>query len=250
MKHIYKIFVLCALFLIGGCSIKNNQYDTQIVSSDNTNYYSRISASNRDEVVKANVMFYNINYSTFLGVKYKEYNTYGSGFIYNEDEDYYYVLTNYHVVKANYSYNHNELYLEDYYGNKQEVEVLNSDINYDLANVRFKKEQYLRVLTFGENVNIRSSIKAIGNPNSIKNVISEGMVTCFSNIEMNNSNSKVDFEVIVHSAKIDGGSSGGALLNSDNEVIGITFAGTFDKNNNFINAYAIPVSKINEFLSK
>lgn len=250
MKYIYKICVLCALLFVGGCSVKNNEYTPQTVSSDHTNYYSRISGNYNRDIVSANVMFYNINYSTFLGVKYKEYNTYGSGFVYNEDDDYYYVLTNYHVVKSNYSYNHNELYLEDYYGNKQEVEVLNSDINYDLANVRFKKDSHLSVLKFGEEAKVRNSVIALGNPNSIKNVVSSGEVTCFSNISMNNSNSKVDFEVIVHSAKIDGGSSGGALLNSNNEVIGITFAGTFDKNNQFINAYAIPVSKINEFLSK
>ncbi len=249
MRHLYKILFLCALLLISGCSARNDN-NAQTVSSENTNYYSKVSGSLNDEIVKSNVMFYNRNYSTFLGIKYKEYNTYGSGFIYDEDVNYYYVLTNYHVVTYNYSYNHNELYLEDYLGNKYETEVLSSDINYDLAIVRFKKENRLKVLKFGSNVEVRNSIKALGNPDSIKNVITNGQITCFSNINMNSNKSKVNFEVIVHSAKIDGGSSGGALLNTDNEVIGITFAGAFDKNGEFVNGYAIPVEKIKEFINK
>lgn len=249
MKHLYKILFLCALLLISGCSSRNNN-TTKVVSSESTTSYSKVSGSVNNEIVKANVMFYNNNYSTFLGIKYKEYNTYGSGFIYDEDINYYYVLTNYHVVAYNYSYNHNELYLEDYLGNRYEANILSSDINYDLAIVRFKKENRLKVLKFSNAIEVKDSIKALGNPDSIKNVVTKGQVTCFSNINMSSNKSKVNFEVIVHSARIDGGSSGGALLNSNNEVVGITFAGAFDKNGEFVNGYAIPVSKINEFINK
>jgi len=97
---------------------------------------------------------------------------------------------------------------------------------------------------------VRESVRSMGNPDSIKNVINDGMINCFSYISLNNDNSKVDFEVIVHSALIDGGSSGGALLDSNNEIIGITFAGVFDKKDNFIVGYAIPCEKIMEFLNK
>ena len=55
---------------------------------------------------------------------------------------------------------------------------------------------------------------------------------------------------MVHSAYIKGGSSGGALLNNNDEVIGVTFAGVFDNKGEFVRGYAIPVSKVNEFLSK
>ena len=42
----------------------------------------------------------------------------------------------------------------------------------------------------------------------------------------------------------------GTHLNNDNEVIGVTFAGVFDNKGEFITGYAIPVVRINEFLSK
>ena len=89
----------------------------------------------------------------------------------------------------------------------------------------------------------------MGNPNSTKNIISQGMVNCYSLITLNNSKSKIDFEVIVHTALIDSGSSGGALINKNNEIVGITFAGVFDNNDKFITGYAIPSSKIIEFLA-
>ena len=96
---------------------------------------------------------------------------------------------------------------------------------------------------------VRESVKSMGNPNSIKNVITNGMINCYSYISLNNNKSKVDFEVIVHSANINSGSSGGALLNEYNEIVGITFAGVFDNKGNFITGYAIPLEKIVEFIN-
>ena len=90
----------------------------------------------------------------------------------------------------------------------------------------------------------------MGNPSSIKNVISEGKIDCFGYVSLDSTKSNIEFEVIVHSAAIAGGSSGGALLDSNNEIIGITFAGVFDRDGIFITGYAIPSEKIIEFLNK
>ena len=101
-----------------------------------------------------------------------------------------------------------------------------------------------------EKATVRESVRSLGNPNAMKNVISSGMVNCLSYVDLNSEKSKIDFEVIVHSATIASGSSGGALLDSNNEIIGITFAGVFDNNGSFITGYAIPSEKIIEFLNK
>lgn len=248
MKYL-KIILLFIFFAVTGCSVYDSSNSTEIVSTDNIRSLSN--SSENEEVLKANVIIYNNNYNSFLGIKYKEHNTYGSGFIYNSDDDYYYVLTNNHVVSYDYSYDNNEIVVEDYFGNKYEAFVEYKDINYDLAVVRFEKKVDLKELIISDNeINIMDSIKTMGNPDSNRNVISEGTVSCFSSIDFNNDKSKVNFEVIVHNASIKGGSSGGALLNSRDEVIGVTFAGVFNKDGDFITGYAIPVNKINEFLSK
>ena len=184
-------------------------------------------------------------------MKYRENSSYGSGVIYKSDDKFYYALTNNHVISRDYLYNNQDIYIEDYYCNKYAAEVVYSDITYDLAVIRFSKNNKLSELKISEdNVSVRESVRSIGNPNSIKNVVSEGMINCYSYINLDNKKSKVDFEVIVHSALISGGSSGGALIDSENQVVGITFAGVFDNNGSFITGYAIPSSKIIEFLNK
>ena len=209
-----------------------------------------ISEENED-VVKANVMIFNNNYSEFLGLKYREDNSYGSGVIYKSDENYYYALTNNHVISYDYSYSKHEIFVEDCYANEYIGEVVYSDAKYDLAIVRFVKTSELKVLNINEEkATVRESVRSLGNPNAMKNVISSGMVNCLSYVDLNSEKSKIDFEVIVHSATIASGSSGGALLDSNNEIIGITFAGVFDNNGSFITGYAIPSEKIIEFLNK
>ena len=54
--------------------------------------------------------------------------------------------------------------------------------------------------------------------------------------------------VIRHTAQIASGSSGGPLLSDALTLVGINFAG--EKGDGFHNGYAIPLSKIKEFLEK
>lgn len=246
-KYFKMIVILFAFLFVCACSNNDNVYNFKTVSSNDFNY--TVSKENED-ILKANVMIFNKNYNSLLGLKYKEDNSYGSGVIYNSDNNYYYVLTNNHVINYNYAYNNHELIIEDYYLNRYNGEVIYSDAMYDLAIVRFEKTADLKELTISLDSDVRKSVRSMGNPSSVKNVINDGMINCYSYIKMDNEESKVDFEVIVHSAAIAGGSSGGALLNSDNEIIGITFAGIFDNNGTFITGYAIPSSKIIEFLNK
>lgn len=241
---------LLFLFLVAGCCVDSSSYTEEIVSDVREN--DLVFTNRGDEnILLGNVLIYNNNYSSVLGLTYRKNNTYGSGFIFYEDSNYYYILTNNHVVSYDYTYMYNELIVEDYYGNEYNGEVLKTSVNYDLAVVRIEKNAAeLGVLTISDdNENIRSNVKAVGNPDEIKNVISEGKINCYSKVNVKNDKSKVDFEVIVHTAPISGGSSGGALLNDQNEVIGVTFAGVFDSENNFITAYAIPASEIDAFLN-
>lgn len=249
MKRCFKfMIVLLALFLVSGCNNNESIYNAKMVSSYGTSSY--VISKENDDILKANVMIFNNRYSSFLGIKYKENNSYGSGVIYKKDQNYYYVLTNNHVISYDYSYSVQKIVVEDFYSNRYEGTVIYSNISYDLAIVRFESKENLEVLNIsGNGSEIRESVRSMGNPNSIKNVITSGMINCYSYVSLNNSKSKIDFEVIVHSANIYSGSSGGALLNENNEIIGITFAGVFDNKGNFITGYAIPVEKIREFIN-
>lgn len=249
MKRCFKVLMILFSFLcVSACSNNDTAYNARMVSSEVKPF--NVSGAN-EEIVKANVMIFNKNYSEFLGLKYKEDNSYGSGVIYKSDDNYYYALTNNHVVSYDYSYSKHEIFVEDCFSNEYVGEVIYSDASYDLAIVRFTKTNELKVLNISDDeVEIRKSVRSMGNPNSMKNVINNGMINCLSYVNLNSEKSKVNFEVIVHSATIASGSSGGALLDSDNEIIGITFAGVFDKNGNFITGYAIPSEKIIEFLNK
>ena len=94
-------------------------------------------------------------------------------------------------------------------------------MSYDLAVIRFEKNIDLAVLNINDDkISIRENVRSMGNPDSVKNVINDGEINCFSYVTLNNEKSKVDFEVIVHSAQISSGSSGGALLDSKNNIIG------------------------------
>ena len=252
MKYLKIMFLLFVFLCVGGCNESSkNEHSTEMVSSRGDKHnFSSLDLEN-EEILKANVVVYNKNYSSFLGIKYKEYNSYGSGFIYKEDENYYYLLTNNHVVSYDYSYNNHKIIVEDYYSNKYEGEVINKSSKYDLAIVRINKSVKLKVLEIvNEDAIIGESVKSMSNPSSLKNVVSEGKINCYSIINFSNNKSNVNFDVLVHSADIMSGSSGSALLNNQNEVIGVTFAGVFDNNGDFVTGYSIPASKINEFLSK
>lgn len=252
MKYFKIMFLLFVFLCVGGCNESSkNEHTTEMVSSRGDKHDFTSLDKENEEILKANVVVYNKNYSSFLGLKYKEYNTYGSGFVYKEDENHYYLLTNNHVVSYDYSYNNHKIIVEDYYNNKYEGEVINKSNKYDLAIVRINKSAKLNVLEIvNEDALIGENVKSMSNPSSLKNVVSEGKINCYSIIDLNNEKSDISFDVLVHSADIMSGSSGSALLNDQNKVIGVTFAGVFDNSGEFVTGYSIPASRVNEFLSK
>ncbi len=161
---------------------------------------------------------------------------FGSAVIYEEDDTHYYALTNDHVIS-----DYTQIQAVDYDNKTYAVEVVDSSDYYDLAVIKIEKDERLKMLKFSNAFSVYDEVIAVGYPSSIYQE-SQGSITGYETIDYD-----IEFAVIIHSADIQKGSSGGALVNQDNELIGINFAGYFD-NNELTEGYAIPIEQIRTYL--
>ncbi len=177
----------------------------------------------------------------------------GSGVIFDEDQSYYYVLTNHHVTEEEIGYTSRTISVIDCYGTEHTAALVGSMAEYDLSLLRVSKgTSSLTALSFAKATpEIGDTVIAIGQPNGIDNSVTFGEMTKFDKISGDDEKGNLDFSVIWHDAPMDHGSSGGVLINGDFEIIGINYAiGTSKDNDNFLCGFAVGVDKINEFLSK
>lgn len=147
--------------------------------------------------------------------------TQGSGFMIGDGI----IVTNRHVLK-----NASELSVvfNDYSIYDGDVKVIGYDATNDIAVIKINKtgNTYLNMGN-SDSLNVGDSVTAIGSPMGRLNVVTTGIVT-----------GKMP-GLIVTSAKIEQGSSGGVLLNSVGEIVGMTFS--YDTGNNY---FSIPVNDI------
>ena len=174
----------------------------------------------------------------------------GSGVIYEDHAGYYYVLTNYHVVKPQGGYYSASYELTDAYGNEYSAECVVMDESYDLAVLRFKKgEKELPTASFAAlDPAVGSTVISVGNPHGLSNSVTYGEVSKYAITDVNGLS--VSFSVGWHNAPIYQGSSGGAVFNTDGEIVGINFASALDNTSGeFMIGAFIQRSKVAEFLT-
>ena len=183
----------------------------------------------------------------------------GSGVIISEQtvnqKTYYYALTNNHVVYFDRNqYDSVSYQVYDAYSNtysSRYVKLLYANADYDLALIRFEKDTELKVIDFAK-TSKTTNVFTLGNPKSLTNAISFGEYTStkqFTPKEETADKSNVNFDVIIHSAFLDNGSSGGGLFNFNLELVGINFASSVtESTNEFIRGYTIPIEKVREFI--
>jgi len=164
------------------------------------------------------------------------YTRYGSGVIIDHREGIYFVLSNHHItVDAN------TITLKTYDGSIYPGELISSMASYDLAFIRFETFVDLHVMEMSHDYQPGDQITAMGYPGGLFQT-SDGTITRTMILE-----DSLTFPVIHHSAEISHGSSGGALIDGHGKLIGINYA-VKDRDGLFIQSYAIPVSKVLEFL--
>jgi len=175
----------------------------------------------------------------------------GSGFVFKEDADYYYALTNFHVIDIEISptrlYSVEYEVIINYVQIKAGVSVIaQGDANTDLAVIRFPKNSVTVPLmdlseraTTGAIAN--EFILIVGNPGGQINVVSTSKVIlicqCLSGIDFN----VIYFQFNMQSP----GNSGGAVTDIHGNVLGII---TWQNPDDFRRKFAIPLKVILDFL--
>ena len=139
----------------------------------------------------------------------------GSGFVLTSDG---YIVTNYHVVK-----DAQTVKVTMYNGDEYDAQYVGGDEDYDIAVIKIEATG-LPAVTLGnsEELNVGDHVLAIGNPlGDLTFSMSGGMV---SSVNRTINVDGTPFNMIQTDASISPGNSGGPLLNSYGEVVGIVSA--------------------------
>ena len=93
---------------------------------------------------------------------------------------------------------------------------------------------------------------ALGAPDGMDNSVTFGRVTRVDTVSGQGATEQtaVAFPVIWHDAPMAHGSSGGALLNDNMELVGVNFAiATNGQSGEYLYGFCIPISYVREFLN-
>lgn len=173
-------------------------------------------------------------------------NAQGSGVVYARDDLYYYALTNYHVVDDAGFDRVEYTVLPSYTTDTVQAELLAYDDAIDIAVLRFLRDGITLdtidiFARYNDDLDPREMVLAVGNPSAVNSIVTYGLFIEMVDI------ADVPFEVILHSALIFPGNSGGALADLDGHLIGLN---TWRSQGSDEMNLSIPLSEIHAFLSK
>ena len=175
----------------------------------------------------------------------------GSGVIFKESSSHYYILTNHHVVEQRDNYDVIEYTVSDCYGEVYEASLEVSSYEYDLAVLKIRKgEKKLGVLSLADDPAVGETVSAVGYPKGVVNAVTVGKVAGYSKVDITGTKSGITFDTGIHLAPTDHGSSGGAVVNGDLELVGINYASSVDTEKGTSYGVFVQASKVAEFLKK
>lgn len=191
----------------------------------------------------------------------------GSAVVYKMEEDYTYILTNYHVVYDSKAYGSNKISTEIsayLYGSESspvpndmktaftyddyaiKCEYVGGAITYDVAVLRASTEDILKVnpqtvpVSVNYNYSVGDNTYAVGNPDDGGISVTEGIVSVDSDyVTLAIDNTQRNYRSIRTDTALTHGNSGGGLFNMKGELIGLNNSG--DSTITSMN-YAIPAS--------
>lgn len=166
----------------------------------------------------------------------------GSGVIISEDG---YIVTNNHVITGS---DKIEVILND--RRTYEAEIIGADASTDVALIKIKAKG-LPFLAYGNSdaVRVGEWALAVGNPFNLNSTVTAGIISAKGRNNILNGNKRPIESFIQTDAAVNPGNSGGALVNTDGELIGINTA--IASNNGSYQGYsfAVPVNIVKKVVS-
>jgi len=156
----------------------------------------------------------------------------GSGVIISPDG---YIITNNHVIvntsKLEVTLNNNKTY---------EAELIGTDPKTDIALIKIKTKKNLPYVSFGDSnqVKIGEWVLAVGNPFNLTSTVTAGIISAKARDLNEFDGNQQSF--IQTDAAVNRGNSGGALVNTRGELIGIITAITSETGSYVGYAFAVP----------
>lgn len=166
----------------------------------------------------------------------------GSGVIISNDG---YIVTNNHVVDNSKEI---EVTLND--NRSFKAKLIGADPNTDIALIKIEAEN-LPVIIFGNSDSLRVGewVLAVGNPFNLTSTVTAGIVSAKArNINIINSQMKIE-SFIQTDAAVNPGNSGGALVNTRGELVGINTAIASQTGSYAGYAFAVPVSIVQKVVA-
>ena len=167
---------------------------------------------------------------------------FGSGVIISDDG---YIVTNNHVIQ---SAENIEVVLDD--KRTFEAELIGADPNTDLALLKVKAKN-LPIISMGssENVKLGQWVLAVGNPFNLTSTVTAGIVSAKGRNIGILGGSRYRIESFIQTdAALNRGNSGGALVDTDGRLIGITAAIVSATGEYSGNSFAIPVDIVKKIV--
>jgi S1-C subfamily serine protease len=230
------------------------------INSEDSNFIEAVN----NQAISANVL---------LVVKTENgYSSGHSGVIFKSEDNKYYALTAFHAIGHDATevlvLRHDQLVYNAYVENNEIVGIIDYYEQFPKAVIEYYDEAYdLAVLSFVSDLDFtvlpianqppeyNDSVAAIGNPWENRNyrnatIVTTGRVTSRNPVPFGDKAGKNQHNVIRHSARMDEGNSGGALVNQSMEIVGVNLGGGENIFGWFVFGMAMPSDKILEFLSE
>lgn len=217
-------------------SIRTNPVDFTYAAEHTVNAVVHILAEMQQKSSEYDLFYNDPLFSYFFGQpKPYIYQAYGSGVIITKDG---YIVTNNHVVE-------NATKIVVTLNDKREYEavIIGMDEKNDLALLKVNAKG-LKTVTYGnsDDVRIGEWVLAVGNPFNLTSTVTAGIVSAKArNLNILGGNTSVS-SFIQTDAAVNSGNSGGALVNTAGELIGINAAIASNTGSFAGYSFAIPVN--------
>lgn len=244
-----KIFLTICSFVVGASLMfafvvlgTNSNILVRKVTSEN------VKTTTVEEISDLKTAINNIyDASVYIEVTGDRLSSSGSGFVYKTDDNYGYILTNYHVIDGG------KKYVITYSnGNEVEASLVSGDEYYDIAVLKVNKDSIIKVATLGDSSNLElgDTVFTVGAPlgKDYMGTITKGIISGINrmvSVELSSGNYLM--EVIQTDASINSGNSGGPICNIKGEVIGITSSKLIGSGVEGM-GFAIPINSVNEII--